>query len=130
MTDKRSAVRVRSFLRGRVVFNNGQSSMDCVVRDISSTGARLEFSEAVTIPDRFELYVPQKDTTYRVVLQWRRAGEIGVAIENGQGTGAPEASPDGSAARIQHLEAEVSQLRVLLALMRSELDVIKLAKAS
>ena len=42
MNDKRSSPRMRSFLKGRVLFNCGQTSLECLIRDLSSTGARLE----------------------------------------------------------------------------------------
>ena len=48
MTDKRLTPRLRSFLKGRVLFNGGQNSLDCLIRDISSSGARLELSASVT----------------------------------------------------------------------------------
>ena len=88
MSDKRTSPRLRSFLKGRVVFNGGQNSLDCLIRDISATGARLELSASVTLPDRFDLYLPHRDETCRAHLQWRRGGHIGVAFD--QIDGAPE----------------------------------------
>ena len=59
MLHDRSSPRLRSFLRGRVVFNGGNSSMDCIVRDISPDGAKLQITNSVTVPDRFDLLIPQ-----------------------------------------------------------------------
>ena len=53
MSEHRRETRQRVFLKGRVVFNNGSSSLDCLVRDMSPTGARLVMSEATTLPDAF-----------------------------------------------------------------------------
>jgi hypothetical protein len=39
----------------RIVFNNLSSSFDCLIRDISETGARLELDVPIGIPDTFEL---------------------------------------------------------------------------
>jgi hypothetical protein len=125
MSDKRISPRLRSFLKGRVVFNGGQNSLDCLIRDMSSTGARLELSASVTLPDRFDLYLPHRDETCRAHLQWRRGGHIGVAFD--QIDGAPEMpiAAQDVAARVQQLEAEIGLMRVLLAQMKAELDGVK-----
>ena len=51
MTERRSVSRQKSFLQGRIFFNNRRTSVDCLIRDISPYGARLIFSDAVTTPD-------------------------------------------------------------------------------
>jgi hypothetical protein len=38
MEDKRSAKRQRVLKTGKIVLANGNSTIDCVIRDISSTG--------------------------------------------------------------------------------------------
>jgi hypothetical protein len=63
--------------------------MDCLIRDISPTGARLELSGAATIPDRFTLLVPQTGKTFEATIKWRRGDEVGVAFESGQDQPAP-----------------------------------------
>ena len=71
-SENRNEVRQRVFLKGRILFNNGSSSMDCLVRDFSSTGARLVLSETATLPEMFDLFIPQKERTYRSAMRWRR----------------------------------------------------------
>lgn len=112
MDDKRSATRVRSFLKGRVVFNNRMSSMDCIIRNISGTGAKLEIGAALAIPDVFELHIPQRGETLRAHLKWRRGEEVGVTF--GEAPAARDAGPDVMA-RLKQLEAENAHLRQLLA---------------
>ena len=126
MSERRISPRQRSFLKGRIVFNGGQNSLDCLIRDMSSMGARLELSESVTLPDRFDLYLPQRDETWRADLQWRRGGQIGVAfdqIDSAQPE-MPTAAQD-LGVRVQKLEAEIGLMRVLLAQMKAELDGVK-----
>jgi PilZ domain len=107
------------------VFNNGSSSFDCLVRDMSSSGARLVMSDATTLPEVFDLYIPQKDRTYRSTLRWRREDGIGVTFE--EPARAPAgAAPDPAATeasvtmllrRVSELETENAALRRLLASM-------------
>src|SRR4051794_29867570 len=120
--EKRSAPRTRSFLKGKAIFNNRQSTLDCLIRDISSTGARLEVSNAVLLPDAFDLYVAQKDATMRARITWRRDGEIGVEFEHA--AAAPTPAPD-LPSRVQRLEAEVGLQQMLMAQLRAELDALK-----
>ena len=122
MDEKRTSPRLRSFLKGRVVFNGGQTSLECLIRDVSSAGARLELSASITLPDRFELYLPHRDTTSKVHVQWRRGSQIGVAFDQVESAPVMPAAPHDVAARVQQLEAEVGLLRLLLAQMRAELE--------
>ena len=130
MNDKRSTQRLRSFLKGRILFNGGQNSLDCLIRDMSSTGARLELSTSVTLPDRFDLYLPHRDETCKVHSQWRRGNQLGVAFDHVESTPAVPPQPQDVASRVQQLEAEVGLMRLLLAQMKSELDTVKSAKPS
>jgi hypothetical protein len=130
MSEHRREARQRVFLKGRIVFNNGSSSFDCLVRDMSATGARLVMSDATTLPDAFDLYIPQKDRTYRAALRWRREDGIGVTFEAPANAAAAKAtapaSPDPAATdasvsmllrRVSELETENAALRRLLASM-------------
>ena len=65
MADRRSSARKKSFLQGRVYYNNQRSSVDCLVRDISEQGAKLVFADSVAIPDAVELHLPGRDDDSR-----------------------------------------------------------------
>ena len=124
--DKRAAQRLRSFLDGNAIVNHRQPPLHCLLRDISATGARLEVSNAVLLPELFDLYVPQKDTTYRVRITWRAEGELGVEFEQAQaqGQGVP-VQKDDLAARVHDLEVELAAQRALIAQVRLELDGLR-----
>jgi PilZ domain len=65
MGERRNSRRLKSFLRGFVYFAKRRGAMSCLVRDFSIEGARIIFSEAVTIPDMINLHIPQKNQTLR-----------------------------------------------------------------
>lgn len=120
MSENRKEVRQRTFLKGRIVFNKGASSMDCLVRDMSTCGARLSLSETSTLPDAFELYIPQKDKTYRSSLVWRHEDGVGITFQD-EAVPAPAPTPVDDASsilalvrRVSELEAENAALRRLL----------------
>ncbi|GJE44248.1 PilZ domain-containing protein [Methylobacterium soli] len=131
MSEHRKETRQRVFLKGRINFNHGASSMDCLVRDLSASGARLALSETTTLPEVFELYIPQKDRTYRSVLRWRREDGVGITFsETATAAEAAPAAPSGPPPapaldasmevllrRIGELEGENAALRRVLATM-------------
>lgn len=68
--NRRRELRRRERRRGRLVFHDGGAGMDCLVIDLSASGARLNVADWRRLPDRFELQVENGPT--------RRAGVIGV----------------------------------------------------
>jgi hypothetical protein len=115
MIERRALVRHRTFIKGRIYFNNRLCSMDCIVRDVTEKGARLQISESVALPDTFELYLPNKDEHFRAQAQWRRGDQLGVSWtqepafrSKAEGGGHGEHS---LADRVARLEEEVAALQ-------------------
>jgi len=109
--DGRGAERVRSFLRAQIIYNNRASTTDCIVKNISATGAKIAIDEALSVPSEFDLHIPQKGRTYRARMAWRDATAIGVEfIDNEQAPAAEEAVP-ASELRLRSLELQNAELR-------------------
>ena len=123
MSERRSATRQKSFLRGRIYYNNHRNSVDCMIRDISAEGARLVFSDTVTVPDVVDLYIPQKEQTLRAHVHWRRGQELGVTFAATAAT-APEqlTAPEDLAGRVERLEAEIVQMKRMLKKLKIDSD--------
>jgi hypothetical protein len=113
MDERRIGLRQKSFLQGRVFYNNRMSSIDCLVRDISGTGARLKFPGPVVMPESVELFIPNKNESYRCEVQWNRGDEIGVAFlrDESEAAAAAPVSEGNLAERLHRLEAEVAGLK-------------------
>ncbi|HTZ03267.1 MAG TPA: PilZ domain-containing protein [Xanthobacteraceae bacterium] len=121
MIERRTHPRHKAFIKGRIYFNNRLSSMDCIIRETSEQGARLEFSENVTLPDIFELYLPSKEEYFRAHVIWRKGHDIGVAWT-------PETSlnPRADQGRTDyHLADRVTRLERELALLHKRLDAME-----
>jgi hypothetical protein len=113
-TERRAAVRHKSFIQGRIYFNHRRSSMDCVIREFTDIGARLEFSDVAALPDTFEVYVPSKDRYFRAQAVWHKGNNIGVMwMPEGSTHPVPESfySADPIADRVARLEHEMATLR-------------------
>jgi hypothetical protein len=116
--DHRSATRARAFLKAQIRFNNGMSTMDCVIRDLSEGGARLQISDSVAIPNTFELHIPKRNETRRAILHWRTSEEMGVGFQD-----SALSNPENRelTQRVAQLEFETAALRRLVDEMRTEL---------
>ena len=119
MNERRQDIRRKTFLRGRILFNAGRSAVDCLIRDISATGARLIFSDAVSVPDLVELYIPQKEQTLMARVEWRHGDEVGIAFVNAV-QASDDAVDNGLAERVERLEAEVAALKKMLKRLKVE----------
>nr|WP_074832825.1 MULTISPECIES: PilZ domain-containing protein [Bradyrhizobium] len=77
MENNRAAQRHRVLKSGSIEFNGGV--IDCLVRNISETGAALEVASPLGIPETFNLVI-SGDSSRRCQIAWRRDKRIGVAF--------------------------------------------------
>ncbi len=82
MDDRRSSQRWRTVLKGRIVFNNRCSILDCTIRDLSDTGARIYFADISEIPPEFDLEIPNRRVRVPGRLVWSRGANHGVMFLN------------------------------------------------
>jgi hypothetical protein len=121
MAERRGSQRKKSFLRGCVYFNKRRNAVDCLIRDFSDAGARIIFSDTVSIPDVVDLYIPQKEQTVRAHVQWRHGDDVGLVFPDA--IRAAGGTPDADLAkRVAQLEGEVSALRRELKHLRHEIE--------
>jgi PilZ domain-containing protein len=114
------ALRVRTFLKGVVYYENRSVSIDCTIRDLSDTGARIVFSTLVTVPDTIELHIPQRQRTLPARVVRRGQYEIGVSFDD-QRSGEPRRTNDGELAeRVARLENEMAAMNRLVKQLRAK----------
>ena len=70
MDEHRIAPRRRMLKAGTIEFGGG--GIDCIVRNLSETGAALEVVTPLFIPDRFTLFIPS-DRSIQTALPYRLA---------------------------------------------------------
>jgi hypothetical protein len=78
---RRSRPRKRTLLQRRIVFNARFSLIECVVRDLSATGARIAFPHPIDIPLEFELEIPSKTLSLRSRVNARGTRVRGILDE-------------------------------------------------
>jgi hypothetical protein len=79
MVETRIAPRYRVMKAAKIEFIGGP--IDCKVRDISTTGAALEVSSQIGIPESFTLVMPDDGLRLPCHVVWRKDFRIGVAFD-------------------------------------------------
>jgi hypothetical protein len=78
MGEKRQSSRHRTLKGAQIAFQEGHATIQCIVRNLSDTGACLAVESPIGIPNTFSLVFdgPEPDRTCRVM--WRTKDRIGV----------------------------------------------------
>jgi hypothetical protein len=79
-TEGRAAKRLRVLKSAKIVFNLSQSMVDCTVRDLSDTGAKLLLSKPTDVPDEFRIVFTQDNTIRDAQVKWRKAEQLGIVF--------------------------------------------------
>jgi hypothetical protein len=121
MIERRAFARHKTFIKGRIYFNNRLSSVDCILRDVADIGGRLE--DNATIPDAFELYIPTKQEHFQARVKWRKGNILGIAwgAEQSPKPGFDLAAADESfAERLGKIERDIAILKRRLDALQGE----------
>jgi hypothetical protein len=108
-TEARRSLRVRTFLEARVSYSDGAISTACTVNQLSDVGARLNITSAFSLPEIFEVAIPQRGILRRARLVWRKDDQAGINFVDGD-ENQPTSTLD-MGARIKALEAENAKLK-------------------
>jgi hypothetical protein len=110
MSERRRSVRRRTYLGGCASYEKPISSDECLVRDRSPGGVRVEFSGSTPVPDAFDLTIRDSGETRKVRVVWRDGLQVGAAYESPALPFAPDV-----ARRIRKLEADRNAFALRLA---------------
>lgn len=73
--------RSRAFLGAKIIFNDGHSSYDCIVKELSEGGAQIRIENALAVPQQFRL-IFSDGRSFDCEIRWRRINAIGVEFQN------------------------------------------------
>lgn len=76
--DRRSAVRIQTNRSGKVLC--GAFAWDCVIRDLSSSGARVQMLSSSAPPGQAQLVDLAAGLAHDVSIAWQRDREVGMRI--------------------------------------------------
>ena len=72
MNEKRKTQRRRVLKEGKIIFADGMRVIDCTIRDMSDTGARLLIANTVGVPETFHLFEKSSGMVYPDSIAWRQ----------------------------------------------------------
>jgi hypothetical protein len=84
MIERRQVQRGRTFLGGSIEFGHPGFTIECVVRDMSPNGAKLIFSDAISVPNEVDLVIARHGRTHRSHFVWRRGSEAGISFPDAE----------------------------------------------
>jgi diguanylate cyclase (GGDEF)-like protein len=119
MSSIESGTHGRTFLVGKLTFNFGGSSIDCIVRRLSDEGATVELASALGIPEHFQLLIPSEGRQRPCRRVWQSDRQLGLKFE------ADKAEPEQDFAPVSTERRRTdSTIRHLMLALRAALDHI------
>ena len=80
--ERRHQLRSRTLKSARILLKHHQSVIDCVVRNLSPTGACMKVETTFGIPDRFDVMFAVDKSIRTCRLVWHKDRQIGVEFES------------------------------------------------
>jgi len=77
-TESRAEHRSRTLKRGQVRIDGGKSLIDCTIRDLTETGAKLRIEDAFPLPPLFELFIVDAKAVWPARNAWQKGVDVGV----------------------------------------------------
>ena len=77
MSEHRSAFRFRTHRLAKIYPNSGRA-VECIVRDLSTRGARLEVAVPEQVPEFFFLIIQGMSDRFQCHAVWKNGNMIGV----------------------------------------------------
>jgi PilZ domain len=81
MPERRHSLRARMLRAGKIVFNNKSSVIDCMVRNLSRSGACLLVPNVIGVPSTFELLIEGEDASRPCKMIWNDRNRIGIEFQ-------------------------------------------------
>jgi len=86
LADKRRADRIEATFSAAILLDE-QFACHCVVKDVSSSGLKLELEKSTKLPKQFTLKLASLKNTIIVEQQWRYGNYMGVRAIEGSAQG-------------------------------------------
>jgi len=77
----RNAPRLPSFGRAEILDIEGRPVQQCLIKEISRTGANIIPDNLETLPEVCEIWIPHLDLTLKARVRWRKKKKTGLEFE-------------------------------------------------
>ena len=117
MIEQRQTLRSRVIYNGVVAFNERRSTIECIVRNFSDDGAKIEFENPALLPDEIDLLIPKKNCTFRAKMVSASSNQAGSTFRS---VSRNEPIALDMARRLRRCEFERRELQSRIAQLLSE----------
>ena len=117
--EARAAPRERLFLAARLSYASGAISVACTVTQLSAIGAKIKVADPRSLPEIFEIIIPQRDLQCRARMVWQAESKAG--IEFLPDTPAPRLTTADYIEKIRALEVLNAKFKAQIAEMTQTL---------
>src|SRR5882757_5723714 len=114
MSEPKPMPRGRTYLAGKVISNYGQSTVDCIVRRISDTGAVIEVESVLGVPEHFHLLIPGEGDPQPCRRSWQSEKQIGLVFEIADAANTESVTVDQARSADQIVRGQMLALRAAL----------------
>lgn len=76
--ERRADTRHSCFRSGQIILEDKDSTFDCLLRNMSWFGARLETGAYISVPNQFKLALHNGDQPIRCKVIWRKHNALGL----------------------------------------------------
>ena len=80
--DKRKQQRLPAYLGAKIFFDHKPSTFDCLVKNISDHGARINIESIWDIPETFRLHIAKFNMSYECRTIWKTHNQLGVSYNS------------------------------------------------
>jgi hypothetical protein len=99
--ERKKRIASRREVLGPALLKGPELRTNCIIRDLSARGARLEVPHSIPLPSEFNLLFLKANTSRHVRLRWRRGDLAGVEFTGEDVNAADvETTPDECAKRL------------------------------
>ncbi len=96
MDHHRSSTRRQTNLAGKILIDKRRTPIECMVRDLSDGGARIDLRDEALLPYEFELEVPDINLLVRTRVAWANGKSYGLMFLGPPQMAPARTSPDES----------------------------------
>jgi len=125
MPERRTLQRDRTLLGAKMVFNNGRSTIDCLVRNLSADGACVQVESTVGMPTEVHLAIGINADLRACNVIWQSANRVGLSFKQSEvlarSTDAAGHAPELLRSELLALRASLDEVRFGVVLLDNEL---------
>lgn len=78
MAQRRSEIRHEVQIGGKLIWSDGARIMDCVIVDLSTSGACVETASTAILPEKLDLFEGKSGNVFECQVRWKNVSRAGL----------------------------------------------------